>query len=138
MVQIDVIYRGQLRCMATHGPSRVELATDAPVDNHGRGESFSPTDLMATALGTCMLTTMAIRTRAQNYALEGMTAEVKKHMSSAGPRRIVELAVEIVVPNATRLGPSDREALQDAAHTCPVRLSLLDAIQVPVVFHWRD
>lgn len=138
MVQIDVVYRGQLRCIATHGPSGVELATDAPVDNHGRGESFSPTDLIAAALATCMLTTMAIRTRAQNYALEGMTAEVRKHMSSAGPRRIVKLEVEIAVPDATTLGPSDREALADAAHTCPVRLSLLDAIQVPIVFHWRD
>src|SRR5688572_29925250 len=128
MVQIDVVYRGQLRCVANHGPSRVELATDAPVDNHGRGESFSPTDLMATALGTCMLTTMAIRTRVRGYALEGMTAEVKKHMSSEGPRRIVKLEVQIEVPNAASLGPSDRDALQDAAHTCPVRLSLLHAI----------
>lgn len=138
MVQIDVAYEGQLHCLAKHGPSGVELTTDAPVDNLGQGASFSPTDLVATALGTCVLTTMAIRTRDRGYALEGTQLRVQKHMTPSLPRRIARLDVEIVVPRAGALGPTDRELLENIAHTCPVRLSLLDAIEVPVVFRWQE
>jgi uncharacterized OsmC-like protein len=138
MVQIDVAYQGQLRCVATHGPSRVELTTDAPVDNHGQGAAFSPTDLVATALGTCMLTTMGIRTRERSFPLEGTRLAVKKHMTSTPPRRIARLEVEIWVPHASAFGADDRELLENIAHTCPVRLSILDAIEVPVRFHWQQ
>jgi putative redox protein len=138
MVSIDVVYEGQLHCLATHGPSGVELTTDAPVDNQGQGASFSPTDLVATALGTCMLTTMAIRTREQGYALQGTRLTVKKHMTPTLPRRIAKLDVTIVVPDAGALGAADRELLESIAHTCPVRLSILDAIEVPVAFHWQE
>lgn len=138
MVLIDVVYRGSLNCTATHTPSGVELTTDAPVDNQGLGSSFSPTDLVATALGTCILTTIGIRTRARNFPLAGTRLEVKKHMTASLPRRISKLEVEMWVPNAQAYAPADRELLEHIAHDCPVRLSILDAIEVPLVIHWRD
>ncbi len=137
MVPIDVVYQGGLICTATHGPSQVELTTDAPVDNQGLGSSFSPTDLVAAALGTCVLTTIDIRTRTRKFPLEGTRLEVKKHMTTSLPRRIARLEVELWVPHAQAYAPADRELLESIAHTCPVRLSLLDAIEVPVVIHWQ-
>lgn len=135
MVQIEIAYLGQLRCSAKHGPSGTQVVTDAPVDNRGRGESFSPTDLVATALGTCMLTLMGIRAQERDWALDGTQVSVKKHMQ-ASPRRIQTLEVEIRVPGGARLSSEAREVLEHAAHTCPVRLSILEAISVPVRFDW--
>ena len=83
MVDINVEYQGDLHCRAVHGPSSAVLVSDAPVDNQGRGESFSPTDLVATGLGTCMATVMGILARKHGYALEGMRVHVKKHMTAA-------------------------------------------------------
>lgn len=136
MVEIDVAYLGELRCSATHGPSGIRLETDAPLDNKGRGEAFSPTDLLATALGTCMLTTMGIRTEGRALPLQGCTLSVKKHMTAAAPRRIQRLEVAVHVPRGAELATEDRELLQQIAHTCPVRLSILPAIEVPVTFSW--
>ena len=136
MVEIEVAYQGQLRCTATHGPSGMTLMTDAPVDNKGRGEAFSPTDLVATALGTCMLTLMGIRAGERACPLDGAAVVVKKHMSVAGSRRIAKLEVNISVPAGHELSDADRQVLEHAAHTCPVRLSILDAIEVPVSFDW--
>jgi len=139
MVDIDVSYDGKLHCSATHRPSATELATDAPVDNQGKGESFSPTDLVATALGTCIATTMGIRARKAGHDLEGMKVHVKKIMTREGPRRIAELPVEITVPPdvARNFDAAARAELEHVAHTCPVRISLLDAIVVPVRFDWQ-
>lgn len=136
MVEIDVGYRGQLRCSAKHGPSGMTLTTDAPVDNKGRGEAFSPTDLVATALGTCMLTIMGIRAQEHAYPLDGARLVVKKHMSHSGPRRIATLEVQVIVPEGAAIAPADRQILEHAAHHCPVRLSILEAIDVPVTFDW--
>src|SRR5260221_14414378 len=97
-VRIDFRYEGQLRCSAVHGPSQNQLLTDAPVDNHGRGESFSPTDLVATALGTCMLTVMGIFAEKHEIDLRGATATVFKEMITPPVRRIGRLACEIRVP----------------------------------------
>jgi putative redox protein len=138
MVQIEVAYLGQLRCSAKHGPSAMTLTTDAPVDNKGRGEAFSPTDLVATALGTCMLTTMGIRAQERGWSLEGMQLSVKKHMSTSPPRRIARLDVELRVPRGADFAPPDRQLLEHAAHTCPVRLSILEAIEVPLRFDWAE
>ena len=114
------------------------LVTDAPVDNHGSGASFSPTDLVATGLGTCMATVMGIFARKQGFALEGTRVHVKKKMTPTLPRRIAELEVEIAFPPAaTRSVAGNREAVEHHAHTCPVRLSLLSAIAVPVRFDWQ-
>ena len=138
MVDIYVEYQGDLHCQAEHGPSSAVLVTDAPVDNHGRGESFSPTDLVATALGTCMATVMGIVARKHGYALEGTRLHVKKTMTAAKPRRITELAVEVTFPRSATASVADgRTALEQEAHQCPVRLSLLEAIAVPVRFDWQ-
>lgn len=134
MVQIDVVYEGGLRCAATHGPSGEKLFTDAPVDNHGKGESFSPTDLAATALGTCMPTVMGIFAERHEIDLTGMRVQVRKIMTAEPPRRIARLEVDIEVPQ-----PADhpqREALERAALTCPVHKSLLAEIEIPVDFKW--
>ncbi len=137
MVNIDVMYEGELHCTAVHGPSSSQLSTDAPVDNHGRGASFSPTDLVATALGTCMATVMGILARKESFPIEGAKVHVGKEMTSSGPRRIARLPVKIQMPEKTHaLSAAARGALENAANHCPVRLSLLDAIDVPVEFVW--
>jgi len=134
MVKIQMEYEGDLHCKAVHGPSGRELATDAPVDNQGRGASFSPTDLVATALGTCMLTTMGILARALGLDIAGSTATVEKEMTTAGPRKIQRLRVKIHVPKEQ--DPENREKLERAARTCPVQRSLHPEVEGPVEFVW--
>jgi putative redox protein len=134
MVTIQFEYQGDLHCKAVHGPSGSELTTDAPKDNQGRGESFSPTDLLATALGTCMLTIMGIMARTLNIDIRGTTAIVDKEMTVASQRRIQSLTVKIHVPHD--LSPENREKLERAAHTCPVHKSLHPDIQTPIEFTW--
>lgn len=134
MVNIQVEYEGDLHCKAVHGPSRAELNTDAPVDNQGRGENFSPTDLVATALGTCMLTVMGILARTLKIDIAGATATVEKEMSATAPRRIDTLRVKIHVPQT--LSPEDQQKLERAAHTCPVHKSLHPEIDTPIEFIW--
>lgn len=134
-VRIDLDYNGQLRCTATHGPSHTQLLTDAPVDNHGRGESFSPTDLVATALASCMLTTMAIFAERHGLDLRGATATVEKEMVADPLRRIGRLTTALTLPL-----PEDhpqREAVERAALTCPVHRSLREDVEKPVTFAWK-
>jgi putative redox protein len=134
MVKIDIRYEGGLRCAATHGPSGQTVFTDAPVDNHGRGESFSPTDLTATALGSCMATIMGIVAERHELDLRGMAIEVTKTMSADAPRRISKLETVIKVP----LPPDhpQRALLENAALTCPVHKSLHPDMEKPVDFQW--
>lgn len=134
MIKIEIGYEGELHCAAIHAPSGATLATDAPVDNEGRGESFSPTDLVATALGTCMATIMGIAARRKGVALEGMTLEVCKEMTAQPPRSIAALHTRIVVP----LPPKhpDRALLEAAALGCPVHRSLHPDVARPVEFIW--
>jgi putative redox protein len=134
MVAIQLEYQGDLHCKAVHGPSGTELATDAPTDNQGRGESFSPTDLVATALATCMLTTMGIMARTLHLDIAGATATVEKEMSTHPPRRIARLAVKIHVPRT--LSDETKLKLERAAHTCPVHKSLHPDIDAPIAFSW--
>lgn len=134
MVEIQMKYEGQLRCAATHGPSGNVLHTDAPKDNMGKGEAFSPTDLVATALGTCMLTTMAISAQRHGIAFEGASAKVGKEMVTAPVRRIGRLVVEISVP--MKHSEEDERRLRAAALACPVHKSLHPDVQVPVTFYW--
>src|ERR1700709_1182491 len=112
MVAIQLEYQGDLHCTAVHGPSTTELTTDAPKDNQGNGESFSPTDLVATALGACMLTTMGIVAARTNIDMSGATARVVKEMVSAPVRRIAKLTVEIHVPG--ELDAEQRKRLEAA------------------------
>ena len=134
MVQIDVLYQGGLRTEATHGPSNQTLITDAPLDNQGKGESFSPTDLVATGLATCLLTVMGIVAERHALDLQGARARVVKIMASEGPRRIERLEVHIQVP--VRPEEKVRLALEKAAQGCPVHATLGGNVQMDVSFEW--
>ncbi|GAB3635264.1 OsmC family protein [Hymenobacter arcticus] len=125
-------YEGHLRTEATHTASGTVIQTDAPVDNHGRGEAFSPTDLVGTALGTCILTTMAIVAERHQVDLVGSTVSVQKIMSQEPPRRIAQLTIELHLPAA--LSPADRALMERTAHTCPVALSLNPELKQEVRF----
>jgi len=132
MTLIDSTYVGELRCRSSHQPSGTELDTDAPTDNQGKGERFSPTDLVATALSTCMLTIMGIVAERHGWSLEGCSARVEKTMTSDPPRRIALLSVWLTLPEA--LDERQRSVLQRAAEACPVKRSLEGA--VPMQVHW--
>ncbi len=134
MVKVSIRYEGGLRCAAVHGPSGTAINTDAPVDNHGRGESFSPTDLVAAGLGTCMATVMGIVAERHGIDLRGMRVEVTKEMSADTPRRIARLATTIRMPVAA--DHPQRALLENAALICPVHQSLHPDVQKPVDFHW--
>ncbi len=134
MVRIHQVYEGDLHTSCRHEPSGRELATDAPRDNQGRGESFSPTDLVATALGSCMLTIMGIEARKRGWGLEGARVEVEKHMTPAAPRRIERLALRFEMP--TGLPPEARGALEEVSRTCPVCRSIHPDIELDVQFEW--
>jgi putative redox protein len=136
MVQINLEYAGELRCHAQHGPSGQTLMTDAPVDNHGKGESFSPTDLVATALGSCMLTIMGIFAQRHEIDLRGTKVLVKKEMTTGPVRRIARLTTEIRLPIPA--SHPHREALERAALTCPVHQSLHEEVERPVQFIWKE
>ena len=134
MVEITVRYEGDLRCTAKHGPSGTTLLTDAPVDNHGKGESFSPTDLLAAALPSCIMTIMGIVAAREGIDLRGMTATTRKVMSSDAPRRITGLRTIITLPI-----PADsphRTRLENAADACPVKKSLGESLDAGVEFRY--
>jgi putative redox protein len=134
MVTIDIEYKGDLRNEAVHQPSGTRLNTDAPKDNHGKGESFSPTDLVATALGTCMFTVMGIAARTMNIDLKGAKVTVQKEMVATPLRRIGKLGVKIKIPG--KFTDEQKQKLENIANTCPVHKSLHPDIQIPVEFVW--
>ncbi|GAA5483796.1 OsmC family protein [Haloferula sargassicola] len=134
MVSIQLEYQGGLHCAAVHGPSKSTLETDAPVDNNGRGESFSPTDLVATALGSCMLTIMGIVAQRKELPMEGAKVEVRKHMSADTPRRISRLEVDMEIPLAA--DHPERAMLEAAAKGCPVFHSIHPDIEVALDWKW--
>jgi putative redox protein len=132
MVEINIAYEGGLRCGARHGPSGTELVTDAPVDNHGKGESFSPTDLVATALGTCVATIMGILADRHDIDLSGMQITVEKEMVVEPVRRIARLPVTVRVPG--QVSDEDRQRLENGAWNCPVNKSIHPDIDAPITF----
>lgn len=136
MVEIKIDYQGELHCRAIHGPSGAVLETDAPVDNNGRGEAFSPTDLVATALGVCMATVMGIVAKRKEIDLEGMKVTVKKHMSTDTPRRIARLEVDIDMPLSA--GHPDRRLLESTGNGCPVHQSLHPDVVQEIRWHWQE
>jgi len=136
MVPFTLTYRGELRCELTHGPSKATIITDAPVDNHGKGESFSPTDLVASGLGVCMATVMGITATRAGVRLDGLTAQIEKHMTSAPPRRIARIVVRFAMPAG--IPAQTRPVLEKAAHTCPVALSLHPEVVQDVSFGYAD
>lgn len=117
-----IIYHGDLRTTATHARSGTDINTDAPVDNHGKGSAFSPTDLLCVSLATCILTTMGISADAKGILFRSATARVVKHMAN-DPRRVVRIEVHIGM-NGSELGPKERLLLERIAETCPVARSL--------------
>ena len=131
MVRIDATYDGNLRCSATHGPSGAKLITDAPVDNMGKGESFSPTDLLATSMLTCIMTIVAIRAESKEIDVAGMTGSVEKSMA-ANPRRVSKL--EIIVNLPSNLNMDDRAWLITEGCNCPVCMSVSESMEVDVTF----
>ena len=131
MVKIDVTYDGNLRCTATHGPPGKQLITDAPVDNMGKGESFSPTDLLATSMLTCIMTIVAIRADSKKIDVSGMTGSVEKTMAS-GPRRVAKLEVVVNLPSG--LDMEDRAWLITEGCNCPVCVSVSESMEVDVTF----
>ncbi|WP_392350570.1 OsmC family protein [Parasynechococcus sp.] len=128
MPTIHCSYGGDLHCIARHQQSGVEIQTDAPTDHDGRGESFSPTDLLATALGTCVLTIMGITARRRGWDLGDAKANVEKVMTTHPPRRIETLRVDITLP--TNLTKEQRKLLQRVAQDCPVKRNLDSTINI--------
>ena len=131
----QIIYKGDLRTTATHLQSGTILETDAPTDNQGKGERFSPTDLVATALGTCMVTTMAIKARTMDIQLDGTRLNVTKIMAS-DPRRIGKIIVHVFFPEGLGLDEKQKDLLERTARTCPVERTLHPDVELEMQFNW--
>jgi putative redox protein len=131
----QIIYNGDLRTTASHLQSGSIIETDAPTDNQGKGERFSPTDLVATALASCMLTTMAIKARTLNIELNGTKAGATKIMVS-DPRRIGKIIITIDFPPTLQLDDKQREILERTARTCPVERTLHPDVALDFTFNW--
>lgn len=133
----QIVYKGNLRTEATHLQSHTVIETDAPVDNNGKGERFSPTDIVATALGSCMLTIMGMKAETMNIDLTGTTLNIQKIMA-ANPRRISGVQIAFQFPEALRLSEKEQTILENSAHTCPVAKSLHPDMEVEVKFGWKE
>jgi len=134
-VSMSFTYKGELRCEAVHAPSQMKITTDAPVDNMGKGEAFSPTDLVGAALGTCVLTSMGIKALHEGIDMRGARAVVIKEMQTA-PRRISQLTVKVEMPSGIPL--EARPQLLHAAEACPVHRSLHSDISAPIDIVYPD
>ena len=133
---MNVVYSGHKHCELVHGPSGSKLETDAPKDNQGRGEKFSPTDLLGASLASCVLTTIAIFAEKENLgSIEGAKAKVTKDMAS-NPRRVAELAMEIQMPKG--IAKESRQRIEEIAEGCPVKRSLNPEIKTPIKFIYPD
>lgn len=135
MVEIKLSYEGNLHCRAVHGPSNEVLVTDAPLDNNGLGQAFSPTDLVATALASCMATVIGIVAKRKEIAVEGMTVTARKFMSDDQPRRIKRLELDLTLPLSE--SHPERKLLESAARGCPVHHSLHPDIEVVMNWFWE-
>jgi putative redox protein len=136
MVEIKLSYEGDLHCSAIHTPSGNTLVTDAPLDNNGRGEAFSPTDLLATSLGSCMATVIGIVAKRKEIAVEGMNVTVRKFMSEDQPRRVKRLELDLAMPLPG--SHPERKLLESAARGCPVHHSIHPDIEVVMNWIWQD
>ncbi|MCX8480473.1 MAG: OsmC family protein [Sediminibacterium sp.] len=131
----EILYEGNLRTNAIHLQSGTKIETDAPTDNKGLGARFSPTDLVVTALGTCMLTTMAIKAQSLDIELKNTKALVKKYMGTE-PRRIVKIEVEIIFPTDLNIEEKTKTILEHTARVCPVERSLHPDIKLDIIFKY--
>jgi len=132
-----IIYTGQLRCSATHNQSGTVIETDAPTDNRGKGERFSPTDLLCVSLGTCIITTMGIRAFDMGINLNGTTLQVQKHMLG-DPRRVGGIDITLGFPESLQLEEKDRIILQRVGDNCPVQKSIHPDIKTNIVYNWVE
>jgi putative redox protein len=130
----EVVYKGDIRTEAVHILSKTSILTDGPLDNHGKGEAFSPTDLLATSLASCMLSIMGIVAQRDSIAIEGTRAEVTKIME-ANPRRVGEIIVEVTFPSGN-FSAKEKALLENSALTCPVAKSLHPALKQTIHFHY--
>lgn len=135
MTHIKVNYLGELRTEAEHLKSGQKILSDAPPDNNGRGEAFSPSDLVCSALASCMITIMGIVARRENIDIQGLSADVIKVMV-ADPRKISEIKINFFMPEKVLLSDKQKEVLKRAAHTCPVALSIHPEIKQTVTFNF--
>jgi putative redox protein len=135
MATSTVFYIGDLRTKATHLKSNESIISDAPVDNHGKGEAFSPTDLMATSLGSCMATTMGIKANQNGWNIDGTTVEITKIMGT-DPRRIIQIDALVTFPKGS-FDEKTRTILENTSRTCPVAKSLHPDLVQNMVFVWR-
>ena len=133
----QVLYTSELRTQATHLQSGSIIETDAPKDNQGKGERFSPTDLVATALGSCMVTIMGIAARTHDIDIEGTNIDIEKIMVADPQRRIGEIKASFHFPADKQYNDKERKILEQAATTCPVLLSLHPDIKKTIDFNWR-
>jgi len=131
----QIIYKGELRTEATHLQSGTAIETDAPTDNQGKGERFSPTDLVATALGSCMITTMGIKARGMDIDLTNTRLDVTKVMV-ADPRRIGKIIVHVFFPEGLAIDQKQKDILEHTARTCPVERTLHPDTELEMVFNW--
>lgn len=131
-----IVYDGNLRTIATHLQSGTVIETDAPLDNQGKAERFSPSDLVATALGSCMMTIMGIKARDMNINLINTKIDIRKIMKS-DPRRIGGIDLTFSFPDQLQLTEKERTILERAAHTCPVMYSIHPEVEVKVLFQWN-
>ena len=136
MPTVRTIYLGDLRTDSTHLQSGNKLITDAPTDNMGKGEAFSPTDLLATATGTCILTTMAIVAQRDEIELTGSEVEVTKIMTQTPPRRVARLEINLKMKSNIVLSNEQMKKLENTAHKCPVSLSLHPDVEQVLMFEW--
>ncbi|HOI48177.1 MAG TPA: OsmC family protein [Prolixibacteraceae bacterium] len=134
MITVKTKYLGDLRTDNTHVQSGNRITTDAPLDNRGKGEFFSPTDLLATALGSCILTIMGIKARDHGIDLEGTEVEITKIMAD-NPRRVAEVVVEFFFP-PKKYTETDRRLIESVAGISPVPLSLHPDLKQTIHFHW--
>ena len=132
-----IIYTGQLRCNATHNQSGSVIETDAPTDNRGKGERFSPTDLLCVSLGTCIITTIGIKATDMGIDLTGTTLQIQKYML-ADPRRVGKVEIEIGFPATLKLDEKDKTILKRIGDNCPVQKSIHPDIETKVVYNWRS
>ena len=138
MATIHIDYRGDLRTDCVHLQSGTHINTDAPTDNQGRGEAFSPTDLVANALGTCIITTMAIFARRDGIELKGSSLDVTKVMTSQPPRRIARIEIDLTLQATPMPDDETRARLEKIAHTCPVAISLHPDLEQAVQIRWEE
>lgn len=135
MITSTILYNGNLRTTATHLASGEIIITDAPIDNQGKGEAFSPTDLVATALASCMITIIGIAAKSHNFSIDGTTADVTKVMESY-PRRISEIIITLNFPKEKNYSQKEKKIIEVSAYTCPVFHSLHQDLQKKISFNY--